>query len=87
MSCSVYALSSTTRNYIYVGLSLNAQERISRHQEGRERTTRPYRPFIVLLVEEFGDRPSARAREKQLKSGVGKAYLRELRDVLLNKGA
>ncbi len=40
---------------------------------------RSYRSFEVLLVETFPDRPTARKREKFLKSGVGKEYLKELR--------
>jgi putative endonuclease len=79
VSCSVYALSSIKRNYIYVGLSLDAARRIAEHQRGKERTTRTYAPFQVLLMEIHPDRESARTREKYLKSGAGKEFLRELR--------
>ncbi|HEX2617448.1 MAG TPA: GIY-YIG nuclease family protein [Flavobacteriales bacterium] len=77
--CYVYALASLTRPYIYVGLSFDTDHRISDHQNGSERTTRPYRPFRVLLIEEFPDRASARQREKYLKSGAGKEFLKQLR--------
>ncbi|HQW06828.1 MAG: GIY-YIG nuclease family protein [Flavobacteriales bacterium] len=81
-SCWTYAISSLSANYIYVGLCNDAQARIARHQGGRERTTRPYRPFVVLITEEYVDRTNARTREKYLKSGVGKDYLRGIRDKL-----
>jgi putative endonuclease len=81
----VYALSSLAKNSIYVGLTHEVEERTTRHESGRERTTRPYRPFAVLLVECFATRPEARRREKYLKSGVGKEYLKELRRRKLNR--
>ena len=79
MVCFVYALYSLSRDYIYVGLSNNTDRRIDEHQRGKEPTTRPYRPFEVLLIEPHADRPAARKREKFLKSGAGKEFLRELR--------
>ena len=41
----VYALNSLNRNYIYVGLTNNTMRRFKQHQEGKETTTAPYRPF------------------------------------------
>ncbi len=76
----VYAISSLKRNYIYVGLTDNLDRRISQHNKGYERTTRPYYPFKLILVEKFETRIDARKREKYLKSGVGKEHLRKLRD-------
>lgn len=74
----VYALSSTVRRYIYVGLTNSPGRRIHQHQAGYEQTTSPYRPFRVLLIEEFSTRPEARMREKYLKSGIGKEFLKEI---------
>jgi len=74
----VYAIRSLTRNYIYVGLSIDYERRIKQHNDGYERTTKPYRPFELILLEGFPTRPEARKREKYMKSGVGKAYLKEL---------
>jgi len=75
----VYAIRSLTRNYIYVGLSNDYERRIREHNDGYERTTKPYRPFELILIEEFSTIPEARQREKYLKSGVGKAYLKGLK--------
>jgi len=72
----VYALKSDIRNYIYVGLTDNVERRFSQHNSGYEKTTKPYRPFKLLLVESFSTRELARSREKYLKSGVGKEYLK-----------
>ncbi|MEK6650627.1 MAG: GIY-YIG nuclease family protein [Bacteroidota bacterium] len=76
----VYVLVSLVRNYIYVGLTHDVPARVRRHEAGRERTTRAYRPFRVLLIESHPTRGEARRREKFLKGGSGKEYLRRLRD-------
>ena len=74
----VYVLSSVARNYIYVGMSSDIERRISDHNNGYNKTTKPYRPFRVILVEEYETRDLARKREKYLKSGVGREYLKTL---------
>ena len=76
----VYALASLSRSYIYVGITENLDDRFTRHQQGRERTTKPYRPFLLLHSQIALDRLTARAREKFLKSGQGKEWLKKLRD-------
>ena len=74
----VYVLVSESRNYIYVGMTDNLERRISYHNDGYNRTTKAYRPFRVLLTEQFTTRIEARNREKYLKSGTGKELLKEI---------
>jgi putative endonuclease len=74
----VYALRSLTRNYVYVGLSDTLFRRVGQHNKGQNRTTRAYAPFVLLYWQIFATRVEARRREKYLKSGVGKAFLRGL---------
>ena len=74
----VYAISSLTRNYIYVGISDNVKRRVEEHNVGYNRTTRPYRPFKLIYEEKFATRQEARAREKFLKGGSGKKFLKSL---------
>jgi len=76
----VYAISSINRIYIYVGISDEPLRRIGHHNKGYNRTTKPYLPFIELLIESYQTRVEARRREKFLKSGIGKEYLKELRN-------
>jgi len=80
MKWSVYCLSSLIRNYIYVGLTDNIPRRIKQHNDGKEQTTKPYRPFKLIHLERFETRVEARVREKFLKSGVGKEWLRNIRE-------
>ena len=78
MMYSVYAIRSLSRNYIYVGMTQNLSKRIERHNRGYEKTTRSYRPFELLYSEECKTREEARNREKYLKSGIGKEFLKSL---------
>ncbi|MFN8154747.1 MAG: GIY-YIG nuclease family protein [Bacteroidia bacterium] len=73
----VYVISSVNHKYIYVGLTQNLNVRISQHNSGKEKTTNPYRPFVLILTEKYSTRLEARKREKQLKSGSGKEWLKK----------
>jgi putative endonuclease len=75
----VYAINSQVKNYIYVGMTSNLSRRLVQHNNGHERTTKPYRPFQLIFTQSFPDRNAARVREKYLKSGVGKEFLRSLK--------
>ncbi len=74
----VYAISSLKRNYIYVGLTNNVERRFLEHNEGRNKTTRPYAQFELIFSEGHLTRLNARVREKYFKSGVGKEVLKRL---------
>ena len=74
----VYVISSKVKNYIYVGLTNNVERRLDEHNNGYNKTTKPYKPFELILVEKYETRVEARSREKYLKSGFGKEYLKNL---------
>lgn len=74
----VYALRSLNRNYIYVGMTNNLERRLHEHNFEEIRSTKAYAPFVLLYSEMMPDRISARKREKYLKSGVGKEFLKTL---------
>ena len=74
----VYAIVSEKRNYIYVGLTNNLERRLEEHDSGRNKTTKPYKPFKLIYKEKFAERIEAREKEKYLKSGVGKEFLKTL---------
>ena len=67
------------RNYIYVGLTNDVNRRIIEHNNGENKSTKAYRPFILIYDEQHNTRLEARAREKYLKSGVGKEFLKALK--------
>jgi len=74
----VYAIKSQSRNYIYVGMTQNFDRRLQEHNNGKEITTRPYRPFKLLFLRGYPNRIEARKGEKYYKSGIGKEHLKKL---------
>ena len=75
----VYAIKSSVRNYIYVGLTNNIVRRLAEHNKGENITTKAYRPFVLIYSEEWETRDQARLREKYLKSGIGKEFLKSIK--------
>jgi putative endonuclease len=73
----LYAIKSTVRNYCYVGLTDNIISRLNEHNNSKNKTTKPYRPIELVLVEKYKTRIEARVREKYLKSGVKKIFLKK----------
>lgn len=76
---NVYAIRSELRNYIYVGMTSNLERRLNEHNKGENRSTKSYRPFVLIYVEIYNTRVEAREREKYLKSGIGKEFLKKLK--------
>lgn len=75
----VYAIRSLKNNYIYVGMSTNIQRRLYEHNIGNVFSTKGYTPWKLFYSEKCGDdRNKARNREKYLKSGVGKEFLKTM---------
>jgi len=75
---TVYSIKSIDRNYIYVGLTNNIERRFNEHQKGQNKTTAPYRQFVLIYQENFPTRTEARKKEIYLKSGTGKEFLKQL---------
>ena len=75
----VYAIKSLNKNYIYVGMTDNIEKRLLQHNSGENKSTKAYNPFIFIHSENCSTRPEARLKEKYLKSGVGKEYLKTVK--------
>jgi len=71
-------LSKVLKKIIYTWLTNNLERRFNEHNIGKEKTTKPYYPFILIYSEKFETRIEARIREKYLKSGCGKEFLKSL---------
>jgi putative endonuclease len=71
-----YVIKSKVRKYIYVGLTSDIERRLKEHNDGKNRTTKPYLPFDLLLKEYYSTRIEARKREIYLKSGIGKEFIK-----------
>ena len=75
---TVYAIESKVNADIYVGISKDADLRLKEHNGGKNRYTKGLIPWITLYRELQLDWEAARKREKYLKSGVGKEFLKSL---------
>ncbi|MFM7839751.1 MAG: GIY-YIG nuclease family protein [Chitinophagaceae bacterium] len=74
----VYAIVSESSRENYVGMTLDAQRRLKEHNNRRNRYTKSLRPWKLFRIEYFHDWNEARQREKYLKSGVGKEFLKSM---------
>jgi len=81
----VYVIKSMMFSFTYVGFTDNLERRMKQHNAGKGRSTWPYAPFELIHTEIFGDRISARKREKYLKSTAGKNYLRSINSLQNNQ--
>jgi putative endonuclease len=76
----VYAIVSKKDRQIYVGFTANIERRVKEHNSGNTFSTKAFRPWQLLYTETASDRIEARKKEKYLKSGVGKEFLKIIRD-------
>jgi len=71
----VYVLQNRNNRW-YIGSTNNYKKRISTHNQGKNKATKPYLPWKLIYLEVSVNREDARAREKYLKSGMGRRYLK-----------
>ena len=73
----VYVLYSHYHNKIYCGVTSDLIDRFQSHNRlATKGWTKSYRPWIVIHIEVFLNRSEALKREKELKSGGGREWLR-----------
>lgn len=72
----VYVLKSEKDGNWYTGYTDNLQKRINEHSLGLNTSTKDRRPFKLIYYEASINEKDAKAREKYLKSGMGKRYLK-----------
>ncbi len=74
---AAYVVGPPDGSYLYKGSARNLQERFKDHRAGRVSRTKNHRPLTVFYIEYCEDYSSARKRENFLKSGAGRAWLKE----------
>jgi len=75
---TVYALKSLSHNFIYVGMTEDLEERLRRHNNGYNKSTKRFALFKLIYSENCETGQKARIREKYLKSTSGKRLLRSI---------
>jgi len=71
----VYVLQNSIRNFIYIGYSEDLKQRIISHNEGKNKSTKPYIPLELIHYEAYRNKKDAKRRELYLKSNKGKTTL------------
>ena len=72
----VYLLESKKPGKWYIGSTKNLQKRILNHNAGKNLSTKHGVPWKLIYCEIILNQKDARAREKYLKSGMGRKYLK-----------
>lgn len=72
----VYLLKSKKTDKWYIGSTMNLQKRILNHNLGKNKSTKHGAPWKLIYCEISLNINDARAREKYLKSGMGRKYLK-----------
>lgn len=75
-----YVIQSQLDFRLYKGLSKDLERRISEHNSGKTRSTKPYKPWVLVYFEEFDNFEDALKREKYFKSGSGREFLKKILD-------
>ena len=80
-----YILLSLKDQRTYTGSTNNLETRLEEHNRGYVNSTRHRRPLKYIHVEKFSTETEARKREKYLKSGAGRRFIKQ--NVFKNTGA
>lgn len=72
----VYVLQSETDDGLYIGFSADLRRRMAEHQEGRSFATSYRGPWRLIYYEAYLEEEDALGRERYLKSGGGRRFLK-----------
>lgn len=72
----VYVLKSAKSRQLYTGSTDDLRKRLSQHNKGQSAWTRSGVPWDLIYYEASLNRDDAYNREKYLKTGFGKRYLK-----------
>lgn len=71
----VYVLKSSKNGDWYTGCTSDLRKRLAEHNDGKSRYTKSSGPYELIYYEASLNQKDAFAREKYLKSGMGKRYI------------
>jgi putative endonuclease len=72
----VYIMRSLSTGNLYIGQTEDLPRRLTEHRTGLGRYTRRRGPWQLVYQEEYTTRSEAMKREKALKSGQGREWLK-----------
>lgn len=72
----VYVLRDSKTGRFYTGCTADLRKRLTEHASGQAMYTKSRGPYELIYYEACMNQQDAYAREKYLKSGMGKRYLK-----------
>jgi putative endonuclease len=72
----IYVIQSEKDGLLYTGYTGDLRNRLNEHNSGKVASTKSRGPFKLIYYEACLDQQNATAREKYLKTGMGKRYLK-----------
>ena len=72
----IYVLKSEADSRLYTGATNDLRKRIEEHNEGLVTSTKHRQPLKLIYFEACLNKDDAYRRERYLKTGMGKRYLR-----------
>jgi len=73
----VYAIQSQKDGRVYIGLSKNPVSRLKEHNAGETKSTKGFRPWLLIFKETCNSRAEARELEKYYKTSSGRRNLKK----------
>ena len=74
---TVYVLRSESTGKLYIGQTKNLKRRLFEHESGLARYSRGRGPWEVVFTEDYATRAKAMQRERFLKSGQGRTFIKQ----------
>lgn len=82
-----YVLQNKDNKNLYVGYTIDLKKRVKEHNQGLNKSTKPYRPWKLIYYEACLDEEDAKRREHYLKTSQGQRLLkRRLKEYFYKTG-
>ena len=78
MDYYVYVLQSIPNKRTYTGFTSDLKRRLKQHNAGEVKSTKAYRPYKILLSENFSDRKQAKEKELYYKNYRGRQKIKTI---------
>jgi len=78
MNYFLYILYSHSFQRTYVGQTDDISNRLIKHNSGKVKSTKPYKPWVLIFSESFTSKAEAMKREKWFKSSQGRKKISEI---------
>ena len=72
----IYILRSHKDKKLYIGKMVNLQKRVDYHKQGKVKSTKSKRPFILVYYEAYSDKDKWSRQENFYKTGIGRESLK-----------